>query len=264
MTENVFQEIPSSIRARKVDLLIYKDLDPAKFAAIVETLRLPSNHLERLSFRIHWFPYLKSLKIVFPSKLHECVGSWFAGEVSRAVTQGLIPLRWYDTIDMMAAPEYKNFFGKYAGSVKEADLTFIPLVGPEWVVNAEFPSVVLESGWSESATAQQEDARLWQEGSGNAVRVVLQVKFCRPNEQNEIGLMLSISHAHPNQATLVEQYVLFPTPHLPPQSPAISLDEFYSGACPDRMDPTTQIPLDLSKLRSTAARYIQERGYIPA
>ena len=105
---------------------------------------------------------------------------------------------------------YKNFGAPFARAVKEADFTFIPMVGPGRTKGAKFPSVVLESGWSESATRLREDARLWQEGSAGAVRVVLQIKFYGRNRDNKICLVLFISRAHPNgQRASLETYVSF-------------------------------------------------------
>ena len=74
----------------------------------------------------------------------------------------------------------------------------MPLVGPDWMAKAEYPSVVLESGWYESAKALERDARLWQLGSEGAVRVVLQVKFSRPDQENDpIRVRLSINRTAP-------------------------------------------------------------------
>ncbi|RPA93226.1 hypothetical protein L873DRAFT_78751 [Choiromyces venosus 120613-1] len=117
-----------------------------------------------------------------PSNLHACAASWLLKMITRALAHGLIPQVWDDTMMIMTAPEFNNFINEFAGSFKEADLTFLPCVGPERAQIAEYPSVVLESGWSESASRLQDDAKLWQEGSGRAVRVVLQVKFYRPNQ----------------------------------------------------------------------------------
>ena len=93
--------------------------------------------------------------------------------------------------------EFNNFVGDYVGSVKEADFTFIPRIGPGRQQSAAYPSVVLESGWYESSTRLLADSRLWQEGSAGAVQVVLQVKFYEPDDQNKMRLVLFISRFAP-------------------------------------------------------------------
>ena len=77
-------------------------------------------------------------------------------------------------------------------------MAFIPRIGPGRGKSAPFPSVVVESGWQESTTRHLDDARLWLEGSGNAVRVVLQAKFHEANESGRIHLGLSVTRAHPD------------------------------------------------------------------
>jgi len=104
---------------------------------------------------------------------------------------------------------YNNFRGEYAGYAKEADLTFVPMLGPDWTQEREFPSVVLESGWTEPADRLELDARLWQQGSEGAVRVVIQVKYYK-RSGGRIGLRVRISRATPTRRSFKitkEKYV---------------------------------------------------------
>ncbi|PWW78046.1 hypothetical protein C7212DRAFT_316298, partial [Tuber magnatum] len=184
MSAEMFKKVVEAIQKRSPELLVFDDVDPKDFEALRQGLRGPSSDWEGFSFRIHWFRGERVLKIVMPSKMHECVGAWISATISRASRRGLIPDLWEDTMQVMNAPEYDNFVGDYAGYLKEADVTFVPFVGPNWTEPAEFPSVVLESGWSESSTRLLEDARLWQIGSQMAVRVVLLAKFYREDQNN--------------------------------------------------------------------------------
>ncbi|RPB01587.1 hypothetical protein L873DRAFT_634173 [Choiromyces venosus 120613-1] len=207
MSAKIFRDILHAVDVRSPELLIFNDVDPEDFADVLEGLRRPNNHLERRSIRIHWFAPDKILKVVMPSQLHECVAVWLEEMIRKAYRQGLIPEAFDETMAIAPSPTYDNFIGEYASSVKEADLTFIPRVGPERIRRAAFPSVVLESGWTESATDLRRDARMWQEGSGRAVRVVLHAKFYRPNQEDEIRLDLSINRARPGgPPTPIERY----------------------------------------------------------
>ena len=78
----------------------------------------------------------------------------------------------------------------------KADLTFVPLLGPDWTREREFPSVVLESGWTEPADKLALDTTLWQQGSEGAVCVVIQVKYNK-SSAGRIGSRLRISRATP-------------------------------------------------------------------
>ena len=54
---------------------------------------------------------------------------------------------------------------------KEGDSAFKPLsIRPR---EADWPTIVLESGWSESLTRLRQDAHIWLENSGGDVKIVL-------------------------------------------------------------------------------------------
>ncbi|PUU74188.1 hypothetical protein B9Z19DRAFT_1093469 [Tuber borchii] len=265
--EDIFGEVLQAIKTHHPDLLVRDHLNQEGFEHILKFLRDHANNLETYSFRMHWFSTENRLKVVMPTFLHECVGSWMYKAIGRAARSGLLPNAWDDTIDMMPAPECQNFVGRHAGSFKEPDMAFVPRIGPSRGECASFPSVVVESGWQESATRHLDDARLWLEGSGNAVRVVLQAKYHQSNESGRIHFVLSVSRAHPDGlgCTISPTYYdIFPIPQLVIQNPTISFAEFYSGDCPDGMEPETQIPFDLALFRETAAVCIRREGYIPA
>ena len=137
--------------------------------------------------------------------------------IVHACRRGLLPRAWNDTMDMMGAPGgllissstliksnqssfpgYDNFIKQYEGSFEQPDSAFIPRTGPDRKRTAPFPSVVVESGWQESPTRNLEDARLWLEGSQNAVVVVPQAKLHNIDESGRIRLVLSILRAYPD------------------------------------------------------------------
>lgn len=163
--------------------------------------------------------------------------------------------------------------------MKEADFTVIPRIGPNRQRLAAFPSVVMETGRYESSARLQADARLWQEGSKGAVRVVLQVKYYEVDCHN-MGVGLFISRTAPGGGPASQEHYasvfiysmlssslltsqlcvqhIIPAPPQP-QYPSISLDEFYAGDCPPTMNPKTQITLDLDMLREVVAIYNRQR-----
>ena len=97
--------------------------------------------------------------------------------------------------------------------MKEPDSTFFPLKMKGFLCN--FPSVVLEFSWASSEPEAVDYGRLWHEGSGGQVRVVIFVKLCRPDAQNKICATLGISHCTPGTgavATITQiAYLLPPT-----------------------------------------------------
>ena len=76
--------------------------------------------------------------------------------------------------------------------MKEPDLSFIPDGLDELPRN--FPSVILESGWATPEPRAVDDRRLWHEGSGGDVCVVIFVKLDEPDAEKKISATLAISH----------------------------------------------------------------------
>ncbi|KAG0642624.1 hypothetical protein HOY80DRAFT_1035958 [Tuber brumale] len=112
-----------------------------------------------------------------PSWLHECVGAWLHKVINQACMDWLVSADWIDTIGIMNSPKVQNFAGNYVGWAKEPGLALAPRIGPEWNRHTAFPSVVSETGYSESASALSQDTMLWREGSSYTVKVILLVKF---------------------------------------------------------------------------------------
>jgi len=110
--------------------------------------------------------------------------------------------------------------------VKEPDFTFFPHK-PEGL-RGDFPSVVLEFSWTSSEPEAVDYRRLWHEGSGGQVRVVIFVKLCRANEQNKICATLEISHCTPGTgAVATTTKIVYLLPPLPPTI-SESQTPFYS------------------------------------
>jgi len=82
----------------------------------------------------------------------------------------------------------------------------VPRVGPNFKQLAEFPTVVLESGWAESSSRLREDARLWQIGSNMAVRVVLQAKFFLADHNNSVRFVFFIYRGNLNGGSCLPDY----------------------------------------------------------
>ena len=83
--------------------------------------------------------------------------------------------------------------------MKEPDLSFFP-AGPDGLLR-DFPSIIPESGWSSSRPELADERRLWHEGSGGRVRVVILVKLYRANAQNQVRATLEVSRTSPPGTT---------------------------------------------------------------
>lgn len=90
----------------------------------------------------------------------------------------------------------KTFVGTYAGSSKEPDYTF-------WPKGLSYPSIVLETGYSESWEMLLEDQGIWSEGTGYKVSIVILVKIATPNAAGATTAKCSVTMFDQNGITRV-------------------------------------------------------------
>ncbi|KAG0138788.1 hypothetical protein HOY82DRAFT_544840 [Tuber indicum] len=265
MSDQLFDQVLKAVRTGNPDVLFFPDVDPEDFACSLESLRAHANRREKYSFRIHWFSREKTLKLVMPSMLHSCVSSWVIGNTMEATHDRIISSAWYSTLSVMGCPEYDNFVGAYKGSIKTPTYAFQPRGGPSLGGFPEFPTVVVESGINEPYAELQANARLWQEGTAGAVRVVLQAQFSAPTE-NKMRLFLSVTRFGPDGHQMLHHFYhdIFPAPPYPQQDPYVTLDELYGGNCPPTIEPKAAIRFSLTFLRGVADHWIRKGGYLPA
>ncbi|KAG0138805.1 hypothetical protein HOY82DRAFT_666323 [Tuber indicum] len=64
-------------------------------------------------------------------------------------------------------------------------------------IRREYPSVILESSWSESETQLINDTHRWPYGTGGAVKVVILCKAFAPNVDNRVKVTLSMCQVVP-------------------------------------------------------------------
>ncbi|KAG0639557.1 hypothetical protein HOY80DRAFT_904825 [Tuber brumale] len=198
-----------------------------------------------------------------PTALHETAHSWMVGEFCWWIYDHLLTpaakgaLMSY--IDDGIA--YDNFVGDFEGSSKTPDLAFNPHVNG---IMREFPTIVLESGWAESEAQLLRDLQSWQEGSAGAVRIVIFLKMSRPSITNQIKATLKVCRYGAGNAPIISSYQIFPTPAQPLADPWITMDELFGGDTPSGLNPETQLPLSINRLRLEVEVGIRQQGHDPA
>ncbi|CUS12258.1 unnamed protein product [Tuber aestivum] len=200
VAEKVFHAICDAIKSGKPEVLEFANLDSAVSDLVLDSLFDRINgHLEEHSFHVHFSALDHHLLVVMPSLLHEAAGAWLIEQYTRWRGANLISSEASRAIMKPVSPRIDNFIGQYANTVKEPDFSFIP-VGPNRV-KRDFPSIVLEAGWSTTAVGLTEARRIWHDGSGGRVMVVILVKLFRPRGANDpIRVTLEISHTTPGGA----------------------------------------------------------------
>ncbi|KAG0135871.1 hypothetical protein HOY82DRAFT_628693 [Tuber indicum] len=197
-----------------------------------------------------------------PSFLHEAAASWLVWQYGEWRTAGLISGVAARTMTTPPSPRITNFIGEYIDSVKEPDFAFVPLLPNR--SRRDFPSVVLESGWASTLPEFVCDRRLWHQGSGGRVMVVILVKLYRENLQNQVRATLQISHTTPGADVTINRMNLFPIPNPLPADPTVTIHELFGGQCPEGHDPHTVLQLDVGALREAIETNLISDGYLAA
>ncbi|KAG0640184.1 hypothetical protein HOY80DRAFT_1136190 [Tuber brumale] len=260
MTESIIGNIETALAIRHVKLLVFDNLNPAVSGQILGTL-FPGPHEKAYpGLRVNFTSVSGHLKLIVPTLLHEAPCAWLHSEVALWALHHLLDADSLGKLDV-GTPTYRNFLGRFAGSTRNPDLAFTPLIKG---ISRDYPSIILESGWGEDAIHLQTDSELWQEGSAGAVKVTIFVKLFPTVQRNVVRVTLQLCrYLHGGAVKRIELSV-FPIPCLPVEDPFITIDELFAGNVPDGLDPEAQLPLNMERLRKRIGQKIVNTGNIPA
>ncbi|KAJ6264514.1 hypothetical protein Dda_0661 [Drechslerella dactyloides] len=176
-----------------------------------------------------------------PSNEHECVADWLVKCWGTWLLEGLLPRSSMLDLSMMGSPKQDKFAGRFEGSIKLPDYCFKMRGLP-------FPTVVLETGMSESYAKLLRDKDIWITGSAGFTKVVLLVKITRGSGGVTAFLELWRTNSCPHRITVL------PEPDQsrePQQDPVLTLQDLY-GDCevPAGTNADQELPLYLGWLRT--------------
>jgi len=175
--------------------------------------------------RIHFIAPDGYLCIVMVSRLHEIAVIWVTTEVISWASDGLLTAEtamlisdglssislctaiWNYLVYTINCMVYNNFVCTFANLKRTPTLCLSPRVNG---VMTNFPTIVLESGWSEAEAQLERDSQLCLEGSDAAVKVVILFKLFRPNVNNQIKATLHFCRLVNNEIVL-DTIVCFPS-----------------------------------------------------
>lgn len=153
------------------------------------------------------------------------------------------------------------FYPPYAPSRKEPDF----LIRPD---NQRLPSVVIESGWSESLPRIYDDMNLWLVGGSGSVKAALILKWHRIGNSNAVRGHAELYTLDANGIPVLgQEETIFPTP--PPQqaqAQTIRLTRriLFGGTLPQGRNPNDLLTLRLERLRGAARDALSLMGLVPA
>ncbi|PWW74331.1 hypothetical protein C7212DRAFT_346363 [Tuber magnatum] len=144
MAAEIINQIYQELGTRNREFIVFPKLDPAVSSGVLKKLHPPD--ADTLGFRVHFIAPDGYLRVVMAGPLHETSVTWMRRECLSWAYDGLLTPRGYRQMtDSLIL--HNNFVGAFAGSRKTPDLTYTPIING---IRREFPTVVLESGWSES------------------------------------------------------------------------------------------------------------------
>ncbi|QKX64761.1 uncharacterized protein TRUGW13939_11937 [Talaromyces rugulosus] len=202
-------------------------------------------------YRCGWNSLLKVFSVVaMVTEIHEFPGSWMTSTLVDMGIAGFLT-RQEATRDLLFlhSPKSSTFTGQYQASHKEPDYTIKPL-------HAILPTVVFETGWSESAARLREDMRLWLVGGRPAVQLVFLIKFKR-SSNGRVGCFIEQFELDSNgDIRLIQAETVFPAPaNAAQQTMAITKRQIWGAHLPAGQNPDASFDMSVDIFRDSARSY---------
>jgi len=142
--------------------------------------------------------------------------------------------------------------------MKEPDLSIRPSGSPK-------PTLVVESGWSETHKKLLDDIRLWVKGGAGAVVMAIVIKWTKTNNSVKGFIEVYVLDQTGNEH-LIQKEDIFPrpAPGAPVQQIAITRGQLFGAALLPGRNPNDTFNLSLNGLRAVATETMRIEGYQPA
>ncbi|CRG90861.1 hypothetical protein PISL3812_07907 [Talaromyces islandicus] len=161
---------------------------------------------EGRGFRCGWNSLLKTFSVVtMVTEIHECLASWMGTMAIEMGIAGFLTLQDVNDLLFLPIAESRSFRGQYQGSIKQPDYTIRPAV-------ATMPTIVCESGWSESAAKLREDMRIWLIGGRPHVQAVFVAEFSKRRDGRVAGIVEQFEPDPNGDIRSVQKENIFPAP----------------------------------------------------
>jgi len=254
--EDLFAHVRNQIiNATHPKHLVYEDVNHTWGTRIVDSLA-ELHEVERRSARLGYNTVTKVLSAtIIPTEVHDSHHEWIRRGISDWKDAGLLtPAENYNT-KLKVGTSIRDFTGPYQNSRKDPDL----LLRPD---NQKMPSVVIESGWSETYPRLLSDMQLWLNGSVD-VNVVLVLKWSKLSNSRVSGFIEA--WVRDTNGPLKQQAAaIFPAGQNPQQTVTITRGDLFGAHLATGTNANDVLPLSLNSLRSLAQEDLALMGLIPA
>ncbi|OJJ46530.1 hypothetical protein ASPZODRAFT_132600 [Penicilliopsis zonata CBS 506.65] len=254
----MFMEIVQKIStATQPTELLYDKIEREEGELLYQSLATQKD-VEQRSARLTYNAFLKILRIeVMPTRLHDAHQRWAINASQNWARDGTLNSQESEILNMGVSTTFDGFTGVYQGSAKEPDFFF-------QIDSNDFPSIVIESGWSESFSHLRADKDLWIMGN-NSVTMVILLKWSRMSGGKVRG-QAEVWQRNAGGTILSNETSIFPEPSATsPDRIQFTKRQLFGSAMLPGQDPDSVLSLEMNMLRQIAEEVITRKlGLVPA
>ncbi|EGC41826.1 conserved hypothetical protein [Histoplasma capsulatum var. duboisii H88] len=258
--QSVFNAISRAVNnAHQETDLTYDNIDASDASLIISSLD-ESPTIESALPKLSYNSLTRKLNVyIMPTRTHDSHQTWIIKEVVNMLNTNYITLAEFNELHFMTGTTIRGFQGPWAGSIKQPDMG----IGPE---GENFPTVVIESGWSESFPGLHRDMQLWLGGSVGKVELVILLKWTKIVGNFVKGMAEAWSLDSTGQERLLQSEIIFPEPQAGSVNQAINVTrgQLLGSRLPAGRTPSDIFGLSLSNLRTGTVTELRIDGYRPA
>ncbi|OJD11519.1 hypothetical protein AJ78_07733 [Emergomyces pasteurianus Ep9510] len=195
---------------------------------------------------------------VKPTRVHDAHQPWLDHEMLDMVVSGFLSVAEKKFLKRLVGTTFQGFVASYEASSKEPDTCILPDAQP-------LPTVVFETGWSESWPRLDHDKDLWLLGGAPTVQLVFLIKWSKSDGNRVKGEIQVYGRDGTGEPTLLQIEPIFPVPlGDPDQTLPITRAQLFGASVFPGRSPTDTYNLSIANLRANADPFIRNMGFIPA
>ncbi|KAA8650103.1 uncharacterized protein ATNIH1004_002784 [Aspergillus tanneri] len=238
--------------------LVFTDVEPSWGSHIINSLDVHGD-VESACSRLHYNSVTKILWVrLMPTEIHACHQLWLRNENFNWMASGQLTLEELKALRILVGITIRTFKPPYDKSCKEPDLFIRP--GEQ-----RLPSVVVETGWSETYPRLQSDVDLWLLGGKPYVKVVMLLKWTLVEDSKVEGSIEVYSRDLTGIPARRQSEIVFPA-NQGGQNACLHLTrgELFGEVDTPGRDQNEVFNLSLDDLRAVAGNAMQHMRLSPA
>ncbi|XHG03486.1 hypothetical protein AWENTII_006789 [Aspergillus wentii] len=216
---------------------------------------------EGMSWSVSYNAALQTVRLVTSrNPVHDTPQAWIQQWLEDMMATDSLALSDRAHLKLDVGTTFTKFSGKYAASYKKSDFCITPV----WM---DFPTVVIENGWSESRDQLHDDRDMWLKGGHGLTQIVIVLKWSE-NDDKEVHGDVEIFELDRNGVVRsTQKETVFPAPACPEvaasQYLTITKGQLW-GPVATTQEKDQSLKLNIDYLRAITTRKIEAYGLTPA